>query len=276
MLSLHGALQLPRAILIWEEASVSLAKSAIALMRNLCADDIRKDKMVSDGTMDILIAALNKEKYSCDHSLMEHGFACMAAMTLRSPSNSQRIIDTGVAIDMMVRNMRRHKDKQPLQRQCCLAVRNIAARSPDVRQILLDAGIEDVLREAGRLQAVVDEAYGALRDLNCEVHYVKVNEEGKLEPMYEQFGASKTGKLNFNPSYGEADDLEQRVVDEARAPFAEDSDDDDDLHVRNDYSQSHGHGHDHSHGHGHDHSHGEGNCCADDDAASQKTPFSAP
>lgn len=248
MLSLHGALQLPRAILIWEDASVSLMRSAIALMRNLCADDIRKDKMVSDGTMDILIAAMNQEKCSSDASLMEHGFACLAAMTLRSPSNSQRIIDTGVAIDMIVRNMRRYKDKQSLQRQCCLAVRNIAARSPDVRQILLDAGVEDVLREAGRLQAVVDEAYGALRDLNCEVHYVKVNEEGKLEPMYEHFGATKS-KLNFNPSYGEADDLGQRVVDEARAPFALD-DDESDL----------------------EHTHGD--CCAGDADVVQKQPFS--
>lgn len=232
-------------------------------MRNLCADDIRKDKMVADGSMDVLIAAMNQEKYAADASLMEHGFACLAAMSLRSPSNSQRIIDTGVAIDMLVKNMRRHKDKQPLQRQCCLAVRNIAARSPDVRQILLDAGVEDVLREAGRLQAVVDEAYGALRDLNCEVHYVKVNEEGKLEPMYEHFGATKT-KMNFNPIWNEADDIDDRVVQEARAPFAPDSDEEDD------YGNEHSHVHEHGHAH-------TGDCCGGgEEDMQQKVPFSGP
>ena len=78
------------------------------------------------------------------------------------------------------------------------------------------------------MQAVVDEAYGALRDLECEVHYVKVNEEGKVEPMYEQFGNTKT-KMNFNPVWDEADDFDNRVVQEARAPFARDDDSDDDL-----------------------------------------------
>jgi len=42
----------------------------------------------------------------------------------------------------------------------------------EIRGVILDAGAEDVLRAAGRYQSVVDEAYGALRDLNCEVRIV--------------------------------------------------------------------------------------------------------
>ena len=42
--------------------------------------------------------------------------------------------------------MRRHFSHQSLQRQGCLTLRNIAARVPEVRAILLDAGAEDVLR----------------------------------------------------------------------------------------------------------------------------------
>ena len=56
------------------------------------------------------------------------------------------IAGTGVAIDIMVKNMRRHFSHQSMQRQGCLAIRNIAARSPEVRSQLLDAGVEDVLR----------------------------------------------------------------------------------------------------------------------------------
>lgn len=32
-------------------------------MRNLCADDVRKDKLVVDGTLDLLIAATGKGTY---------------------------------------------------------------------------------------------------------------------------------------------------------------------------------------------------------------------
>ena len=82
-MSLHGALTLPRAILTNPDSSPSLVKSVIALMRNLCADDKRKDRLVSDGTLDLMIAAMNKDEYSKDSLLMEHAFACLAMMSLR-------------------------------------------------------------------------------------------------------------------------------------------------------------------------------------------------
>ncbi|CAN0330579.1 unnamed protein product, partial [Ectocarpus sp. 4 AP-2014] len=53
--------------------------------------------------------------------------------------------------------------------QACLCIRNIAARGPSLRTTMLDEGCETVLREAGKLRGCVDEAYGALRDLQCEV-----------------------------------------------------------------------------------------------------------
>lgn len=36
---------------------------------------------------------------------------------------------------------------------------------------MLDEGCEAVLREAGKLRGCIDEAYGALRDLQCEVRH---------------------------------------------------------------------------------------------------------
>lgn len=88
-------------------------------MRNLCADDVRKDKLVVDGTLDLLIAATGKgmrfkklyfhlfivvcifrlmtvlEEFASDAGCMEHALACLAAISLRSPGNAQRIVDTG-------------------------------------------------------------------------------------------------------------------------------------------------------------------------------------
>jgi hypothetical protein len=89
----------------------------------------------------------------------EHGIASLAAMTLRSPANSTKIVRVG-AIDVIVKAMRRHSEKGSVQRQACLAFRNIAARCPDLRAAMLDAGVESVLRSAGLLQDALDEAYG--------------------------------------------------------------------------------------------------------------------
>ena len=94
-MSNHGALELTRSILLSRGSDLSLMKSVIGLMRNLCADDVRKDKLVADGTLDLLIAKMGDEVYAADAALMEHAFACLAAISLRSPSNAQRILDTG-------------------------------------------------------------------------------------------------------------------------------------------------------------------------------------
>lgn len=147
VMSQHGALELVKAVLLAGEATERvLLRSAIALMRNLCADDLRKDRLVADGTLDLLIHAMGREDCQADAILMEHSLACLAAMALRSANNAQRIIDSGVAVDRLVLAMRKHFAHQALQRQGCLAIRNIAARSPDVRSLLLDAGAEEVLR----------------------------------------------------------------------------------------------------------------------------------
>mmetsp|Transcript_33906 Transcript_33906/g.74672 ORF Transcript_33906/g.74672 Transcript_33906/m.74672 type:complete len:552 (-) Transcript_33906:1013-2668(-) len=217
----HGAIELIRSILSHPNASVSLVRSAAGLMRNVCADDVRKDRLVGDGSLDLLVAVMSREEYAKDGGLVEHAVACLAQISLRSPSNSQRIVSAGNALDILAQAMRRYSDRSGLQRQGALTIRNIAARCPELRPALLDAGFEDILRAAGRMQDAVDEAYGALRDLECEVHYVKINAEGRAEPMYEQFGAqAATGKpLQFNPIWDDDGDIEQRVADEARAPM---------------------------------------------------------
>jgi hypothetical protein len=244
----HGAIQLIRDILSYESLTVPLVRSAVGMMRNLCADDVRKDRLVGDGSLDLLINIMSQEEYAKDGGLMEHAVACLAQISLRSPSNAQRIVNAGAALDILARNMRRYHDRSGLQRQGCLTIRNIAARGPELRPVLLDAGFEDILRAAGRMMDVVDEAYGALRDLNCEVHYVKINAEGKAEPVYEAFGAQP--KLQFNPIYDEDAHITQRVQEEARAPFAPPSP----PTVAEEEATSATHTHSHDHGHDHVHS----------------------
>lgn len=263
VMSQHGAIDLIRDVLSYPEATVGLVRSAVGLMRNVCADDVRKDRLVGDGSLDLLINVMSQEQYAKDGGLMEHAVACLAQISLRSPSNAQRIVSAGAALDILARTMRRYSDRSGLQRQGCLTVRNIAARGPELRPVLLDAGFEDILRAAGRIMDVVDEAYGALRDLGCEVHYVKVGADGKVEPVYEQFGAAT--KLQFNPIYDEDDYISTRVQEEARAPLplppvvdrAPVQSSDAAAEVQ---AVGTNYGHDHQHSHGHDHQHSDA-CC---------------
>lgn len=246
----HGAMDLPCSVLGYPAAAPSLVRHALGLTRNLCADDIRKDKLVVDGTLELLVASIGESEKSADVVLVEHGLACLAAMSLRSPSNSVRILSTGAA-EVMVKAMRRHADRPAVQRQGCLAFRNMAARCPEFRLAMLDAGAEEVLRAAGRHQAAVDEAYAALRDLGCEVQKVKITQDGRIEAAYEAFGAPAGGKLKFNPIYDETSSLQERVQDEAHAPFEAPT-------LRPFHVDETDDGHDHGHSHSHDHT---GDCC---------------
>jgi hypothetical protein len=238
----HGAMELPRAILGYPDAAGKLVRSVLGFMRNLCADDQRKEKLVNDGSLQLMVAKMSDTKLSEDAALVEHGAACLAAMSLRSPSNSERIVECG-AVEVLVNCMRKHSERSGLQRQGALCIRNIAARCPQFRTILLDAGVENVLRAAGRLRDAVDESYGALRDLQLEVQMVKVTEDGRVEAAFEQFGAQP--KLNFNPVYDDTPSISQRVQEEAQAPFSKAQD-----NLRPSESTSCGSGcadHDHDH-----------------------------
>lgn len=233
--AIHGAMHLPSEIYKWPGASSSLIRSVTGLMRNLCADDARKTALVHDGTLQLLVGRLAETNKFSDYIFVEHAYACFAAMTLRSPQNSLAVLECG-AIHVMVAGMRRHANRTGLLRQGCLTIRNIAARCPDHRGKLLDEGVESILRGCGGFRDVVDEAYGALRDLGCEVTMVKVNEDGSAEAAYEQFGEGV--KPKFNPVYDETYDINQRVVNESRAPFAIQEDEDDDSYG---YLESHVH-----------------------------------
>ncbi len=222
-MALHGAMTLPAKILAFPQAESSLTRNCLGFMRNLCADDIRKDRLVADGSMRLCVNAMSKEQHSADRTLMEHGAACLAAMSLRSPQNSYKIAETG-AIEILVKGMRKHPMNGAFQRQCALCMRNIAARCTDLRSNMLDAGAEDVLRAAGRLQEAVDEAYAALRDLGCEVHKVKIGQDGTVEAAYEQFGEKKAAfkaVWDDDPVENQSGltNIEESIQREAHAPF---------------------------------------------------------
>ncbi|CAN0361878.1 unnamed protein product, partial [Ectocarpus sp. 6 AP-2014] len=197
----NGGLDLVSGAVVAFPQEAVVCRTALSLFRNISANDVLKTRLLHEGGLRLVLGCM--AQHQNDKTLQEHGCATMAAMSLRSPPNGAQIVREG-GITAVVQAMRRHPTVQPLQRQACLCIRNIAARGPSLRPTMLDEGCETVLREAGKRRGCVDEAYGALRDLQCEVGLVTMGESGKVQIGVTAFGEEKP---NFNPSLQETKDL---------------------------------------------------------------------
>jgi len=131
-------------------------------------------------------------------TLQEHGCGTLAAMALRKPRNAIVIIQE-MGPGLILSAMQHHSTNIVLQRQGCLAIRNLISRVEQlVKDHLLDMGAEEVLRKAGQYQACVDEAYAALRDLGCSVGRTTIHSDGTVSTRPQMFGEVKA---NFRPVY---------------------------------------------------------------------------
>lgn len=178
-----------------ETISSPLAAATLGLLRNLCANDEIKTTICKQSLPSILHAL---ETHASDALVQEHGLGILGAMALRQPNNATAICDAN-GTQYILSAMRAFPSKVPLQRQGALALRNIACRlSPENKQVLLDAGAENVLRDcAARHQESIDEAYAALRDLGCSAVMYKMDENGNMQGT-QLFGEVKS---NFRAVY---------------------------------------------------------------------------
>eukprot|EP00980_Cylindrotheca_fusiformis_P026443 scaffold16171_cov116-Cylindrotheca_fusiformis.AAC.5 len=182
-------------LLSHETISPKLAAATLGLLRNLCANDEIKTSICKQSLPSILHVM---ETHVSQPLVQEHGLGILGAMALRQPNNATAICDANGA-QFILMAMRSFPNKVPLQRQGALALRNIACRlSPENKQVLLDAGAENVLRDcAARHQESLDEAYAALRDLGCPAIIYKMDEHGNMQGT-QLFGQVKS---NFRAVY---------------------------------------------------------------------------
>jgi len=205
-------------------SKLGLATATLGLVRNLSANDEVKTTICKSSLPSILQvmqhyldddkkSTISSESSKSSHSsrrtnghaiLQEHACGILAAMALRQPQNAHAIVEEGGHV-LIFQAMRAFPDKVTLQRQGCLAVRNIASRLvrlsyDEDKNKLLDAGAEDVLQNiAGKHPASAEEAYAALRDLGCDPQMFQLDKYGNTtRSMTEAFG---TVKSNFRPVY---------------------------------------------------------------------------
>lgn len=191
-----------------------LCRQAAALMRNLSGNDQVKTSLCHSEAVELLFVALNT--HMNDSALAEHVIATLAAMALRKPENSARIVALGGA-GVIAQCMRRFPTCVPLQRQSGLAVRNIVARSPHLIDVLLEDDMEHLLRAAGKLPGAIDASYAALRDLKCDVEMLSLNDRGEVVVGVEAFGQVKS---SFKAVYDETPGIMDTISETAQSPAA--------------------------------------------------------
>ncbi|KAG7398373.1 Armadillo repeat-containing protein 6 [Phytophthora boehmeriae] len=179
--------------------------SIVAELQKVC-EEVSEARVVAgrNDAVDTLVALLEVE----------------SAAVVTSCKNSHALVELG-AVRAISRAMQAHRRDVAVLRQASLAVRNMVARSVDLRPRFLkdEPDIEPVLREAQQYRGCGDEAYAALRDLGCNI---QLSSFGAAAASAAAAGSIKatTIKPQFNPVQAESNELLETVEEAAKAPFA--------------------------------------------------------
>ncbi|KAL2611903.1 hypothetical protein R1flu_023595 [Riccia fluitans] len=143
-----------------------LARTACILLIQLAGSDANKDAFVALKGLDMLVNLVST--FSSDPSIIQEALTAMAVITLRSPSNASQAVNSG-AVDITAEMMETHASEANLQRQACQLIRNLAVRNPENRPIILEKGLEKLIRKAKATHiGCRDAASAALRDLGFD------------------------------------------------------------------------------------------------------------
>ncbi|KAJ3700205.1 hypothetical protein LUZ61_003910 [Rhynchospora tenuis] len=139
------------------------------ILMKLAGSDANKIAIVQKGGIEKLI--ILSSKFSDDPSVIQEVMSIITALSLRLPENAAHAMDAGVG-DLTIRSMQKFPTSHQMQRQACLMIRNLVVRNPENRTILLNGGIEKLIRRAKGMQGCKDAATAALRDLGLDDYNV--------------------------------------------------------------------------------------------------------
>lgn len=144
----------------------AVARACCSLLSKLAGSDDNKTAIVQKGGLDSLIKLASR--FADDPSVLQEVMSIIGVLSLRSPENAARAVEAGAG-DLAIQSMQKFPCAYQMQRQSCLMIRNLVARNPENRTILLSNGIEKLIRKAkGSHQTCKDAATAALRDLGLD------------------------------------------------------------------------------------------------------------
>ncbi|XP_039689981.1 armadillo repeat-containing protein 6 isoform X2 [Medicago truncatula] len=155
-------------------SSPDLVSACITLKATAVNDEICKS-IAEKGGIDVVLKCIDDSgeqgntdvaKVCC--SLLSKIMSIISVLSLRSPENAARAIEAGAG-DLAIQAMQKFPAAHQMQRNSCLMIRNLVARNPENRTILLNNGIEKHIRKAKQTHANCKEAAtDALRDLGLD------------------------------------------------------------------------------------------------------------
>ncbi|OAY81973.1 armadillo repeat-containing protein 6 [Ananas comosus] len=149
-----------------EQNSKVVARACCSLLSKLAGSDANKTAIVQQDGLNRLIKL--SSRFSEDPSVIQEVMNVITVLSLRLPENAARAIEAGAG-DLAVQAMQKFPASNQMQRQACLMIRNLVVRNPENRTILLNNGIEKLIRKAkGTHQSCKDAATAALRDLGLD------------------------------------------------------------------------------------------------------------
>ncbi|KAL7002779.1 hypothetical protein U1Q18_003936 [Sarracenia purpurea var. burkii] len=153
-----------------EQGNKAVARVCCSLLSKLAASDTNKSAIVEKGGMDGLIKLA--ARFSDDPSVLQEVMSIICVLSLRSPDNAVRAIEAGAG-DLAIQAMKRFPGAHQMQKNSCLMIRNLVARNPENRTLLLSNGIDKIIRKAKENhESCKDAATDALRDLGLDDYNV--------------------------------------------------------------------------------------------------------
>lgn len=149
-----------------EQQNKTVVKSSCSLLSKLAGSDSNKSAIVEKGGMGKLIKL--SARFFDDPSVLLEVMSIITVLCLRSPENAACAIEAGAG-DLAIQAMEKFPTAQQMQRNSCLMIRNLVARNLENRTILLNNGIEKLIRKAkGNHESCKAAATDALRDLGLD------------------------------------------------------------------------------------------------------------
>ncbi|KAK1439905.1 hypothetical protein QVD17_05730 [Tagetes erecta] len=143
-----------------------VAKACCSLLSKLAGSDFNKSAIVERGGLNRLITL--SSRLADDPSVLQEVMTIICTLCLRSPANASLAMEAGAG-DLAIQSMQKFPHSSQLQKNSCLMIRNLVARNPENRPILLSNGIEKIIRNAKESHKNCrDAAVAALRDLGLE------------------------------------------------------------------------------------------------------------
>lgn len=144
-----------------------VVRYGMSSLRQLANSDPIKGAIARHGGLDLTLSLLRQ--YPGVLEVQEQVLGLVVSMTLRQPDICEMAAEAGW-VEGLVGVMSESPESPAVQRQACMAIRNMVVRNPELRPQFVSQGVEALLREAKKRHPAQCQDVGsaALRDLGFD------------------------------------------------------------------------------------------------------------